>query len=206
MSIPISLTMARVILLFALLLGSAGLQAKTLLVIGDSLSAGYGIDLEQGWVNLMRQRLQQRGEFTVVNASIGGETTGGGLARLPNLLATFKPDIVIVELGGNDGLRGHPIGRIRQNLIAMTDLSREAGAQTLILGIQIPPNYGARYTDQFSALFPAVAADLQVPLVPFFLEGVVLTDGGMQADGIHPSASAQPRMLDNVWPHLEPLL
>lgn len=206
MSIPISLSMARVILLFALLLGSAGLQAKTLLVIGDSLSAGYGIDLEQGWVNLMRQRLQQRGEFTVVNASIGGETTGGGLARLPNLLATFKPDIVIVELGGNDGLRGHPIGRIRQNLIAMTDLSREAGAQTLILGIQIPPNYGARYTDQFSALFPAVAADLQVPLVPFFLEGVVLTDGGMQADGIHPSASAQPRMLDNVWPHLEPLL
>ena len=111
-----------------------------------------------------------------------------------------------MELGGNDGLRGHPIGRIRQNLIAMTDLSREAGAQTLILGIQIPPNYGARYTDQFSALFPAVAADLQVPLVPFFLEGVVLTDGGMQADGIHPSASAQPRMLDNVWPHLEPLL
>ena len=206
MSIPISLSMARVILLFALLLGSAGLQAKTLLVIGDSLSAGYGIDLEQGWVNLMRQRLQQRGEFTVVNASIGGETTGGGLARLPNLLATFKPDIVIVELGGNDGLRGHPIGRIRQNLIAMTDLSREAGAQTLILGIQIPPNYGARYTDQFSALFPAVAADLQVPLVPFFLEGVVLADGGMQADGIHPSASAQPRMLDNVWPHLEPLL
>ena len=206
MSIPISLSMARVILLFALLLGSAGLQAKTLLVIGDSLSAGYGIDLEQGWVNLMRQRLQQRGEFTVVNASIGGETTGGGLARLPNLLATFKPDIVIVELGGNDGLRGHPIGRIRQNLIAMTDLSREAGAQTLILGIQIPPNYGARYTDQFSALIPAVAADLQVPLVPFFLEGVVLTDGGMQADGIHPSASAQPRMLNNVWPHLEPLL
>ena len=189
-----------------LLLLPATVQAKTLLVLGDSLSAGYGIDVEQGWVQLLQNRLDQRGDFTVVNASIGGETTGGGLARLPDLLQEFRPDVVILELGGNDGLRGHPIKLIHRNLTRIATLSAEAGAATLLVGIQIPPNYGARYTRQFSAVFPAVAQELSLPLVPFFLEKVALQEGNMQTDGIHPNARAQPQMLDNVWPHLEPLL
>ncbi|TQV78698.1 arylesterase [Exilibacterium tricleocarpae] len=197
---------ARNLVLLALLLLSGAAQAKTLLVLGDSLSAGYGIDIEQGWVQLLQDRLDQRGDFTVVNASIGGETTGGGLARLPDLLKEFQPDLVIVELGGNDGLRGHPIKLIRRNLTAMVELNRAAGAATLLVGIQIPPNYGARYTRQFSAVFPQVAEELSLPLVPFFLDKVALREGAMQSDGIHPNTSAQPQMLDNVWPYLEPML
>lgn len=191
--------------LLLLLADSAGAESPPrLLVVGDSLSAAYGIEARQGWVALLEQRLDGRAE--VINASISGETSGGGAARLPELLGQHTPDIVLLELGGNDGLRGLPPGQLEANLRRMVEASRTAEAEVLLLGIDIPPNYGQAYRDTFTGVFRRLADDYDLPLVPFLLEGVALNDDLMQSDGIHPTAEAQPIILDNVWPALEPLL
>ncbi|WP_394558405.1 arylesterase [Aquipseudomonas alcaligenes] len=190
-----------------LLLWAQGALAGTVLVVGDSISAALGLDTRQGWVALLQKRLQEGGfEHQVVNASISGDTSSGGLARLPALLAQHKPQLVIIELGGNDGLRGQPPAQLQQNLARMVDASKASGAGVLLLGMRLPPNYGQRYTQAFAQVYADLAADRQVPLVPFLLEGVGGVPGMMQPDGIHPAAAAQSKMLDNVWPSLEPLL
>lgn len=187
-------------------LGS-GAVAGTLLVVGDSISAAFGLDSRQGWVALLEKRLNEEGfEHSVVNASISGDTSAGGAARLSALLAEHKPELVIIELGGNDGLRGQPPAQLQQNLASMIDKSQSAGADVLLLGMRLPPNYGARYTTSFAQVFADLAEQKKVPLVPFFLEGVGGVPGMMQADGIHPTESAQAVLLENVWPTLKPLL
>ncbi len=176
-------------------------------MLGDSISAGYGIQRDDGWVALLAARLNASGaQFNVVNASVSGATTGGGLARLPLALQTHEPDIVIVELGGNDGLRGYPLQQIRANLERIGELARTAGAELVFLGMRIPPNYGARYADAFHLMFSYVALTFDAPLLPFFLEGIALTPGMMQSDGIHPTLAAQPRLLDNAWAVLSRLI
>lgn len=178
-----------------------------ILVLGDSLSAAYGIPLERGWVQLLQTRLETEGYgYEVVNASVSGDTTGAALTRLPRALELHQPDIVIVELGGNDGLRGTPVGQMRRNLEAIIEKSRAAEAEVLVTGIMIPPNYGAEYTARFNAVYTSLGDRLNVALVPFILDGVALEPSLMQADGIHPTAAAQPRILDNVWPTLQPML
>ncbi|HXW10578.1 MAG TPA: arylesterase [Steroidobacteraceae bacterium] len=184
-----------------------GASPPAILVLGDSLSAAFGIRVEQGWVSLLQARLRAKGYgHRVVNASSSGETTGGALARLPRALATHRPAVVVVELGGNDGLRGLPVADIRSNLEAIVQRSRQSGAKVLLVGMRIPPNYGGPYTKQFHELFGELAQEHRLPLVPFFLERVALDDSLMQDDGIHPTAAAQPILLDEVWPRLEPLL
>jgi acyl-CoA thioesterase-1 len=183
------------------------LEAKTILVIGDSISAGYGIQRNQGWVALLEARAAAlQPPHRVVNASISGDTTGGALARLPRTLEIHKPDVVVIELGGNDALRGYPVDRIESNLDAMTTLAKDAGAAVVVVGMEIPPNYGARYTQAFHAIYADVAKRNGTALVPFLLDGVATDDALMQADGIHPTAAAQARLLDNVWPALKALL
>jgi len=172
---------------------------RTILVVGDSISAGYGMAMEEGWVNLLRQKLA--GSARVVNASITGDTTAGGLARLPKTLAVHRPDVVVIELGGNDGLRGYPIRHIRENLLAMARAVAAAGAKPVLAGMRLPPSYG-RYAESFHRIYFDVAASLDVPLVPFLLEGVATDEALMQRDGIHPGAEAQPMLLDNLWPVL----
>lgn len=178
-------------------------RADTILVMGDSLSAAYGIDPQAGWVNLLKQRLGD--EHEVVNASISGETTSGGSARLPDILGQYHPDIVLLELGGNDGLRGLSPQQMQVNLAKMIERSQEKGAEVLLLGIEVPPNYGPAYTQAFREVFAQLASEHDVPLLPFLLEGVDL-DGMLQSDGIHPTAEAQPIILENVWSQLEPML
>ncbi|WFC62702.1 arylesterase [Pseudomonas sp. REST10] len=191
----------------ALMFWAQGAVAGTLLVVGDSISAAFGLDSRQGWVALLEKRLEQEGfEHSVVNASISGDTSAGGAARLSALLAEHQPALVIIELGGNDGLRGQPPAQLQQNLASMVEKSRQAGAKVLLLGMRLPPNYGVRYTTAFAQVYADVAAQEQVDLVPFFLEGVGGVPGMMQADGIHPGEPAQALLLDNVWPRLEPLL
>ncbi|QTS84447.1 arylesterase [Ectopseudomonas khazarica] len=191
----------------ALMFWAQGAVAGTLLVVGDSISAAFGLDSRQGWVALLEKRLEQEGvEHSVVNASISGDTSAGGAARLSALLAEHQPALVIIELGGNDGLRGQPPAQLQQNLASMVEKSRQAGAKVLLLGMRLPPNYGVRYTTAFAQVYVDVAAQEQVDLVPFFLEGVGGVPGMMQADGIHPGEPAQALLLDNVWPSLEPLL
>ncbi|MGP0174556.1 arylesterase [Pseudomonas sp. NCHU5208] len=191
----------------ALLFWAQGAVAGTLLVVGDSISAAFGLDSRQGWVALLEKRLSDEGfDHRVVNASISGDTSAGGLARLPALLAEHRPQVVIIELGGNDGLRGLPPAQLQQNLASMVEQSQQAGAKVLILGMKLPPNYGVRYTTAFAKVFADVAQAQRVALVPFFLEGVGGVPGMMQADGIHPNIAAQPVLLDNAWPALEPLL
>lgn len=195
------------LLLLSSLLASGAAQAAArpvLLVMGDSLSAAYGIEQQAGWVSLLQARLD--GKAQVVNASISGETSSGAAARLPDLLGQHEPDIVVLELGGNDGLRGLPPGQFEANMTAMIEASRAAGAEVLLLGIDIPPNYGRAYRDAFTAVYTRLADDFELPLVPFLLEGVALEEDLMQSDGIHPTAAAQPRILENVWPALKPLL
>lgn len=181
-------------------------SAKTILVVGDSISAGYGIELEQGWVNLLRQKLKEMGEYTVVNASVSGDTTQIGAARLPTLLEQHSPDIVLLELGGNDGLRGFPLKVMENNLRQMTQAVLDAQAKVLLVGIQIPPNYGPRYTEEFFAIYGKISEEFSAPLAPFILDKVALEPELMQDDGIHPKADGQPQLLENVWPYLEPLL
>ncbi len=181
--------------------------AGTVLVVGDSISAAFGMDTREGWVALLEERLVEQGfDQRVVNASISGDTSAGGAARLPTLLTEHQPELVIIELGGNDGLRGQPPAQLQQNLAAMVQQSQKAGAKVLILGMQLPPNYGVRYTTAFAAVFTTVAQQYATPLVPFVLEGVGGVPAMMQSDGIHPTAQAQPKLLDNVWPTLKPLL
>lgn len=178
-----------------------------ILVLGDSLSAGYGIDVKDGWVQLLEERLAADGyDIEVVNASVSGDTSRQGAARLPKLLNTYEPEVVILELGGNDGLRGQPLKLMRANLSQMIERAQSAGARVLLLGIQIPPNYGKRYTEAFASVYPELADEYNTAFVPFFLQDVALNDELMQDDDIHPNAKAQPQLLDNVWPHLKPLL
>jgi acyl-CoA thioesterase-1 len=190
-----------------LMLWAQGAVAGTLLVVGDSISAAFGLDSRQGWVALLEKRLAQEGfEHQVVNASISGDTSAGGAARLSALLVEHKPELVIIELGGNDGLRGQPLAQLQQNLASMVEQSQQAGAKVLLLGMKLPPNYGVRYTTAFAQVFTDLAEQKQVPLVPFFLEGVGGVPGMMQADGIHPTEAAQEILLDNVWPTLKTML
>ena len=197
----------RITAVVTLLLWAQGAVAGTLLVLGDSISAAFGLDTRQGWVSLLEQRLAAEGfDYQVVNASVSGDTSAGGLARLPTLLAEHQPQLVIVELGGNDGLRGQPPAQLQQNLAAIIQSARESGARVLLLGMQLPPNYGARYNALFSQVYADVAGAAQVPLLGFFLDGVGGVPALMQGDGIHPNAAAQPRLLDNLWPQLKPLL
>jgi acyl-CoA thioesterase-1 len=183
---------------------------RTLLVVGDSLSAEYGLPRGTGWVALLERRIErERLPWRVVNASISGDTTSGGRARLPGLLKEHRPAVVVIELGGNDALRGLPLASTEDNLVTMTRAAKAAGARVLLVGMQVPPNYGRKYTEDFQRLFAHAAKAEQVPLVPFFLAGVA--DGPdpvalFQPDRIHPRAEAHPRMLDNVWPALRPLL
>ncbi|MCC4271850.1 arylesterase [Marinobacter nauticus] len=204
----ISLYVRSIVLSALLLLTLPALASQnTVLVMGDSLSAAHGVPSETAWVELLRDRIDsQELNWTVVNASIGGETTDGGLRRLPGLLETHDPNIVIIELGGNDGLRGFPPNVIESNLANMIEQVRDTGATPLLVGMQIPPNYGQRYTTMFADIFPTLSDRYNTPLVPFFLDGIYDQDGLMQGDGIHPTEEAQPRLLDNIWPKLEPLL
>lgn len=204
----ISLYVRSIVLSALLLLTLPALASQnTVLVVGDSLSAAYGVPSETAWVELLRDRIESQDlDWTVVNASISGETTDGGLRRLPGLLETHDPNIVIIELGGNDGLRGFPPNVIESNLANMIEQVRDTGATPLLVGMQIPPNYGQRYTTMFADIFPTLSDRYNTVLVPFFLDGIYDQDGLMQGDGIHPTEEAQPRLLDNIWPKLEPLL
>lgn len=182
-------------------------EKPTILVVGDSLSAGFGLRPGESWVNLLRQRLDGNDlAFEVVNASISGDTSRGALARLPRALEVHDPEIVIIEIGGNDGLRGLPLEELRGNLEQLIAMSRESGADVLLLGIRLPANYGPVYTRDFRQLYSDLAEAEQVPMVQFIREEVALDPGLMQDDGVHPDAEAQPLLLDYVWPALQPLL
>jgi acyl-CoA thioesterase-1 len=178
----------------------------TILVMGDSLSAGYGIDIEKGWVSLLEKALTKTYKLQIINASVSGETSSGGNDRLPALLSQHQPDIVILELGGNDALRGQPLKLLEKNLQSMIDASLASGAKVLLAGMQIPPNYGARYSSQFKALYPKLAEKNNLALIPFLLEGIGGNPELMQRDGIHPTADAQAIIVNNVQPELEKIL
>jgi acyl-CoA thioesterase-1 len=197
-------------LLFCLLLLSAaarGDDAPTILVFGDSLSAGYGMESDQSWAALLQRRLVSLGyEHRVVNASISGETTEGGVTRIESALERFAPELLIVELGGNDGLRGFPPERLRENLETIIDEGKAAGAAVVLLGLRIPLNYGARYSQAFEQAFRDAAESTDVPWIEFFMEGVAMNEELMQDDGIHPNAAAQALLLDNAWPIIEDAL
>jgi acyl-CoA thioesterase-1 len=191
--------------------GAAPAVASTampvILVFGDSLSAGYGIRVEQGWVSLLAQKIEHEGYgFHVVNASVSGETSAGGLARLPRALSLQQPRIVLLELGANDGLRGLPLQQTQDNLGKIITLLQQQHIRVLLLGLKLPPNYGERYTSGFAAMYQSLNKQYHVPLLPFLLENVALKPDLMQADGLHPNEQGQPLLLDNVWPTLVPLL
>ena len=178
-----------------------GNAEPTVLIFGDSLSAGYGIDVDQSWAALLQARLRALGyEHRVVNASISGETTEGGTARISTALERFRPELIILELGGNDGLRGFPPQRMQDNLEAIVTASKASGAAVVLLGIRIPQNYGPRYTSDFENAFRELAVEQDIPWIEFFMQGVALNEELMQADGIHPNAEAQSMLLDNAWP------
>jgi acyl-CoA thioesterase I len=186
---------------------AAGPAPRTIVVLGDSLSAGYGLKVQESWVHLLEQRLAAQGyEYRVVNASVSGETTQGGVSRLPRMIDLHKPAIVIVELGGNDGLRGLPLATSRENLKRAIELSQKANAKVVLVGMVIPPNYGQRYGQEFRDMFAALSKQYQPAFVPFFLDKVALDPALMQNDGIHPNAKGQPQLLENLWPKLKPLL
>ncbi len=180
-------------------------SAKTILILGDSLSAGYGIDAKQGWVNLLQQRLDQQypKQHKVVNASVSGETTSGALARLPKLLQTYQPEIVVIELGGNDGLRGQPHQMIQKNLAQLVQLSQKQKASVLLFGMKIPPNYGTAYSSAFEKNYKVVSQQYKVKLLPFFLEGIAGHKNLIQNDQIHPNAKAQPILLNLAYPYIK---
>lgn len=195
------------ILLASLLLAALPAFAGTVLVWGDSLSAGYGLRPSQAWPALLERRLQEsKPPYRVVNASISGETTAGGRSRLPAALQAHRPTVVVIELGANDGLRGLPIPAMNANLQAMIDASRQAGARVLLVGMQMPPNYGPDYTARFAKTYQDLARTNKVRLVPFMMAGFADQPALFQQDGIHPTAEAQPRILDTVWQELKPLL
>jgi acyl-CoA thioesterase-1 len=209
-SMPLRRVLVSLIACLAWLLAAAPLHAAdapVLLVVGDSISAGYGLASGDGWVTLLADRLKREGyAYRVVNASISGDTTAGGRARLAALRAQHKPRIVVIELGGNDALRGGNLDVTRANLDAMVSAVRKTGAGALLLGMQLPPNYGAAYVKKFGALFSDVAKAHRIPVVPFLFDGFAQDLAQFQADRIHPVAAAQPRILANVWPALQPLL
>ena len=194
-------------LLFLIATNTSAVRANTLLVLGDSISAAYGMSLDKGWVALLAGRMAAPyPDHTVVNASISGETTDGALRRIDTLLAEHKPSVVLIELGGNDGLRGFPIDRFRNNLRQLTHKSQAAGAGVILAAIRIPPNYGSRYTTSFHDSYALVAKETESILAPFILEGIATDPTLMQADGIHPRAEAQQALLDNLYPYIEEAL
>ena len=211
-----SKVLSAVVCCFWLALGTASAQSgaaqtkavpPAILVLGDSISAAYGIRVDEGWVALLQKRLASQGYgYRVVNASVSGETTGGGAARLARALKLHTPAIVVLELGGNDGLRGLPIAQMRSNLDAMIRQSRAAGARVVLVGMRIPPNYGPDYTQKFQGVYTDLAKRYELPLVPFLLERVALNPVLMQADGIHPGPAGQALLLETLWPSLRPLL
>jgi acyl-CoA thioesterase-1 len=197
-----------VLFVAAVLAVPAGWTAeKTIIVLGDSLSSGYGLATEQSWVSLLRQRLKSQGYgYDVVNASIAGDTSSGGRARLPGVIQRHLPSIVVIELGGNDGLRGQSTAGLRKNLAAMIELSQAAGARVVLAGMRIPPNYGPEYTKALTSVYTSLADEYHVTLIPFLLQGVALHPDLMQPDGIHPNAEGQAIVFENVWSVLKPLL
>ena len=192
-------------LLFSLSMVPVYVQAKTIMIVGDSLSAGYGIPAQQGWVNLLQKRLDQQypKQHKVVNASVSGETTSGALARLPKLLQTHRPDLVVIELGGNDGLRGQPPKMIEKNLAQLVQKSQQAKAKVVLFGMKIPPNYGKAYSKAFENNYKTVSQQYKVQLLPFFLEDVAGNKNLIQSDQIHPNAKAQPMLLNNAYPYIK---
>jgi acyl-CoA thioesterase-1 len=195
--------MRKLLTLFIVLVAThaGGANAPTVMVFGDSLSAGYGVDVDQSWASLLQARLASQGyEHRVVNASISGETTEGGVSRIAAALQNFSPDLVILELGGNDGLRGFPTNRMKENLSAIIKTSQASGAAVVLLGIRIPSNYGQRYTVAFENVYRELADEYDIPWIEFFMEGIALNADLMQDDGIHPNSEAQPILLDNAWP------
>jgi acyl-CoA thioesterase I len=198
---------AFIFIVYFIPVGAENQTAPTILIIGDSLSAGYGMKTEESWPHLLQKRLQEQNKpYHVINDSISGNTTHNGLSRLPNSLEQYQPDIVILQLGGNDGLRGLSLKQMRDNFIQMIEIIQNKGAQLILLGIKIPPNYGAAYTERFEAIFLELAEQYKLPFEAFFLAGVADNPELMQSDGIHPNAAAQPIMLDQVWRIIEPLL
>ena len=181
-------------------------HADTILIMGDSISAGYGMDRGQGWIDQLQKRLNQKypKQHRVVNASMSGETTSGALARLPNLLKKYKPDVVVIELGGNDGLRGQSPKIIENNLAKMVQLSQNAKAEVLLFGMKIPPNYGTKYSQAFESNYKTVATKFKIELLPFFLDGVAGHKNLMQADQLHPNVKAQSILLNSAWKYIEP--
>ena len=201
-TVSLTLALRRLCCLFILL--GANTYGSTLLVLGDSLSAGYGINQSSGWVDLLRP--DWKGRHQIINGSISGDTTGGGLNRLPLLLEKFSPDYVLLELGGNDGLRGQPLSLMKNNLLSMIKLCRNAGAEPILFGMRLPPNYGRRYSDAFAAVYPQLSAQEKVLLIPFQLEELAVTDGMIQQDGLHPTAKAQPIIKQVIKDYLQPLM
>ncbi|HXZ95694.1 MAG TPA: arylesterase [Burkholderiales bacterium] len=197
----------RVLVVLCLFLPLPAWATPLIMVFGDSLSSGYGLPRDTGWVSLLRDRLQQeRLDYEVVNTSISGETTRGGLSRITQSLTAHHPSIVILELGGNDGLRGQPVEATRDNLEGIIKACQQHGAKVLLIGMRLPPNYGMGYTQKFQNIYPELAKRYRVPLTPFMLEGFGFDTSMFQADGIHPTAAAQPIILDNIWKTLKPLL
>ena len=201
-AVSLTLVLKRLCCLFILL--GANTYGSTLLVLGDSLSAGYGINQGNGWVELLRHDWNDHHQ--IINGSISGDTTGGGLNRLPLLLEKFSPDYVLLELGGNDGLRGQPLNLMKNNLLTMIKLCREAGAEPILFGMRLPPNYGRRYSDAFAAVYPQLSAQEKVVLIPFQLEELAVTEGMIQQDGLHPTAKAQPVIKQVIKDYLQPLM
>jgi len=197
----------RLILIFLFILSPVTLQAKTILVLGDSISAAYGIPVEKGWVSLLEQRLLgQTNQHKVVNASIVGETTFGGVIRLLPLLDQHKPDIVVIELGGNDGLMGADLKDIENNLTEMVEMVKETNSETLLVPMKMPPNYGQKYTERFAAVYERVAEKTNITIATFIYKDIAEVPGLMMSDGIHPVESAHPIMLENIWPSLSALI
>lgn len=197
----------RILLVFLFVIFALPVQACSVVVLGDSLSAAYQMSPNQGWVSLLENKLSENGfPHRVINASVSGDTTQNGIARLNRILQQADAEIVIIELGGNDGLRGTPPLAIKRNLTRLVNIAQDDGAEVLLLGMQLPSNYGAAYTKQFSAIYPQVAEDEGVKLVPFFMEQVALYPDRMMDDGIHPNANGQPYLLETVWPYLVSLL
>lgn len=197
----------RTFLILLALLSPWAAAKGPVMVYGDSLSAAYGLEIEQGWAWLLQDRLQDSGDDRdVINLSVSGETSGGGLARLPDALARYQPSVLILELGANDGLRGLSLQRLQRNLTTMIQAAQAIDAKVLLIGMRLPPSYGRRYVQAFEAVFPAVAEQTSVALMPFFLEAIALDESLFQEDRLHPTAQAQPILLDQVWQHLQPLL
>ena len=196
------------VFLMATSVAQAASPQKSIMILGDSISAAYGMDIEEGWVALLAQRLSNKPDYNyqVINASISGNTSGDGLGRLPLLLKQYSPEIIVIELGGNDGLRGFPVKILQRNLQAMIDMSQAADAKVILAGIEIPPNYGQRYTDLFRKTFQTVADNNDVVFIPFILENIALRPELMQDDGIHPTKEAQSILLENIWPAIEGLM